>query len=224
MTKILILGGTKEAARLAGDLVEKGHEVTTSLAGRTREPDPPIGGVRIGGFGGIDGLADYLISQNIEQLIDATHPFARQISKNAIEAAKKAGVPLHVKVRPPWTRDPKDHWIEVNSLEEARSAIPPDARVLLALGSQHIAHFADRSDVFYLVRMVDEPAAALPLANYTLLIGKPGKTAQEEIGVLKSHRITHIVCRNSGGKGAYAKIEAARKLCLPVIIVSYPQG
>ncbi|MEM9277655.1 MAG: cobalt-precorrin-6A reductase [Pseudomonadota bacterium] len=220
MTKILILGGTKEAAELAAQLVAENHDVTTSLAGRTKEPEPVSGKVRIGGFGGIEGLADYLKSNAIELLIDATHPFAKQISDNAVEAANLANVKLEIKTRPEWQKQEEDRWIEVSSLDAARDAISAGARVLLALGSQHIDLFRTRSDVFYLVRMVDQPPEPLSLPNHELLIGKPDTEWQREKETLEQYGITHIVCRNSGGTGAYAKIEAARNLGIKVVIVA----
>ena len=218
--KILILGGIKEAAELARQLVNEGHDVTSSLAGRTKEPKPLEGNIRIGGFGGAEGLATYLKENRIELLIDYTHPFAKQISVNAVEAAKLANVELEIHTREPWQKQKEDRWIEVQNLEEARDAIPKHARVLLALGRQYIDLFQTREDVFYLVRMVDQPEQGLPLPDHKLLIGKPSSDWQEEKAVLEENNINHIVCRNSGGTGAYAKIEAARNLKIPVIIVS----
>ena len=217
--KILILGGTKEAAELAAGLVAQGHDVTTSLAGRTREPAPVAGKTRIGGFGGAAGLADYLRRENFTRLIDATHPFARQISINAAEAAGRTGVKFEQHTRQAWTCEPGDHWLEVATLEAAIEAIPSGARVLLALGSQHIAPFATRNDVFFLVRMVDMPGEPLPLPNHRILTGKPSPDWLREKQLLEENRITHILCRNSGGTGAYGKIRAARELAVPVIIV-----
>lgn len=219
---VLILGGTREAAELAAELIAEhpGWRVITSLAGRTREPAPVAGETRIGGFGGAEGLAAYLRAEGVTQLIDATHPFATQISANARAAAEMAGVPLDIRTREPWQRQPGDLWTEVASLDEARDAIPVGARVLLALGSQHIAAFAARRDVRFVVRMVDPPETPLDLPDHQLVLGKPGETAQQEAALLAKHAITHIVCRNSGGKGAYAKIEAARERRLPVIILN----
>ncbi|AKH99782.1 precorrin-6x reductase [Hoeflea sp. IMCC20628] len=218
---ILILGGTSEAAELAKQLVESqpAARVITSLAGRTREPAPLAGEVRSGGFGGIDGLVSYLRENRVTRLIDATHPFARQISANAVEAARIAGVPLEIRTRMPWERQQGDEWIVVETLQAARDAIPPRARVLLALGSQHIGVFADREDAHFVVRMIDPPETKLELPDHALILGRPGDTAAIEAMLLIAHSITHIVCRNSGGKSAYAKIEAARKLGLPVIMV-----
>ena len=217
---ILILGGTKEAAELAERLL---HEkptarIISSLAGRTKEPAPVKGEVRIGGFGGAEGLATYLTRNAVTQLIDATHPFAKTISKNAQRAAKLAGVHLEVQQRQPWQKKPDDNWIEVPSLEAAQTAIPKNARVLLALGRQYIAPFSARDDVHFLIRMVDPPKSPLPFKNFTLELGRPGDLGHET-DLLKRQHVSHIVCRNSGGTGAYAKIEAARALGLPVILI-----
>jgi len=219
---ILILGGTREAADLAAEFVRDHPDwrVVTSLAGRTKEPGPVTGEVRSGGFGGAEGLAAYLRAEGVTRLIDASHPFARQISENARRAAQTAGVRLEVRMRPPWKKRDGDDWIEVASLDSACDAIPAGARVLLALGSQHLAPFSIRRDVHFLVRMVDPPQTPLPLPDHDLVLGLPGKTADEEAGLLAENRITHIVCRNSGGDGAYAKIEAARALNLPVIMIA----
>jgi precorrin-6A/cobalt-precorrin-6A reductase len=218
---VLILGGTKEAAALAAELVAAHPDwrVITSLAGRTREPKPVAGEVRIGGFGGAEALADYLTREHITRFIDATHPFARQISANAKRAAALTGTPLEVRTRPPWQKHPGDNWLEFTSLEEARDALPPAARVLLALGSQHIAPFAARDDVHYVVRMVDAPERKLTLPDHELVIGKPGDV-EAEAALLRRHGITHIVCRNSGGDGAYAKIEAARRMAVTVHLIA----
>ena len=218
--RILILGGTREAARLAEKLSGEGNHVISSLAGRTREPKPVSGITRSGGFGGAEGLAEYLKTENIDLLIDATHPFATQISENAIKASQLSGIEFQSMQRPPWEQTNGDHWITVEDLKAARDAIPKGARVLLALGSQYIELFKTRSDVHFLVRMVDEPKEPPPLPNHELLIGLPGTDWKLEKQMLQDRKITHIVSRNSGGAGAYAKIEAARKLSIPVIMIT----
>ena len=219
MKKILILGGTREATKLATKLIREGHHVTTSLAGRTREPEPIEGDIRVGGFGGPEGLARYLKEHRIDKLIDATHPFAKQISMNAKQAAAMVQIEFEAVRRAPWIRHPEDNWIEVKSLQEACDVIPSNARVMLALGSQHIGLFSARHDVFFLVRMVDQPLEPLSLPNHKLLIGKPSTEPASEMATLRQNKLDYIVCRNSGGKGAYAKIIAARNLGLPVIMV-----
>lgn len=215
---ILILGGTREAANLAEKLVQEGHQVTTSLAGRTREPLPLAGETRSGGFGGVDGLARYIRENGVTRLIDATHPFATQISANARSAATLTGVNFEEHTRPSWQRRDGDNWIEVDSLEAASDAIPSDARVLLALGSQHIAVFASRDDVHFVVRMVDAPEEPLPLPDHSPITGRPGNL-QSETALLRKHNISHIVSRNSGGEPSYSKIQAARELGLIVIMI-----
>ncbi|PWV98968.1 precorrin-6A reductase [Hoeflea marina] len=218
---ILILGGTSEAASLAGEMVAAlpGARIVTSLAGRTRQPVPVAGEVRSGGFGGAAGLAQWIRDNRVTRLIDATHPFATQISRNAVIASEMTGVPLEVRSREPWPKRPGDLWTEVATLGAARDTIPSGARVLLALGSQHIEVFASRADVHFVIRMVDAPETPPALPDHSLVLGRPGATVEAESALLHAHAITHIVCRNSGGAGAYAKIEAARRLELPVIMV-----
>lgn len=223
--KILILGGTKEATELAKKLVHEGHDVTSSLSGITKSPAPVEGKVRIGGYSkefvsGAMGLAEYLEDECFDLLIDATHPFAKQISENAKMAAKMSAVPLEIKTRQAWARQAKDNWIEVVNLEEAVGTIPRGANVFLALGSKYIEVFEDRPDVTFLVRMVDEPDLPLRLAKHKLILGKPNAEMTHEKALMLKHNITHIVCRNSGGTGSYAKIEAARALSIPVIIIA----
>ncbi len=219
MEKILLLGGTKEAVELAGELVSKGHTVITSLAGRTKEPEPVAGDLRVGGFGGSGGLAEYIRQNAIDRVIDCTHPFAKQISANAVEAARLTGIKLETRTRPEWEKQTGDNWQSVDSLEAASLAIPAGARVLLALGRQYLESFSKRDDVFFIVRVVDQPEKEPDLAHYELIVGKPSADWKQEKALLQNKQITHIVCRNSGGSGAYAKIEAARHLGLPVIMI-----
>ncbi|WP_136656470.1 cobalt-precorrin-6A reductase [Nitratireductor sp. XY-223] len=220
---VLILGGTREAAALAARLTELGvSRVVTSLAGRTAAPERPSGELRIGGFGGVAGLADFLDREGFDLLVDATHPFAAVISHNAVAAAAKANVPVVALQRPSWKAADGDNWRPVASLDEACDAIPAAARAFLALGRQHIDGFAVRSDVHFILRMVDRPETALPFRSYDLVIGKPHLDPAKEAALLREHGVTHIVCRNSGGDGAYAKLLAARDLALPVIMIERP--
>jgi precorrin-6A/cobalt-precorrin-6A reductase len=216
--KILILGGTREAAALA-ETLSMTADVTTSLAGRTREPAPLAGQVRSGGFGGAEGLARYLSENAITRVVDATHPFATRMSANAVEACRLAGVPLEVMTRPQWQRQPGDDWTEVTSVEEAAAALPGAARAFLALGRQHIAPFAARTDCHFVIRMVDPPETPPPFTRHDLILAKPSSDPEDEKRLMQHHRISHLVARNSGGDGAYAKIIAARDLGLPVIMI-----
>lgn len=221
--KVLILGGTREAAQLARNLCEKGDEVITSLAGRTKEPAPLAGQTRIGGFGGAEKMAGWITENGITRLIDATHPFAVQISHNARIAARLADIPLEIRTRKPWQIQDGDNWQSVSGPVEAANAIPTKSRVLLALGSQHLSAFYHRDDVHFTVRMVDPPEQPLPFHSHTILAGKPSSHWRDEMQLLKDQNITHIVCRNSGGAGANAKIRAARELGLPVIMIGRPE-
>ncbi len=221
--RILILGGTKEAVKLAEKLDAEGHDVTTTLAGRTDDPKPVPGKIRIGGFGGSEGIADWLKNNSITRIIDATHPFALQISKNAKLASEKTGIPLTITKRKPWKKQLGDIWIEVDGLEEAIREIPSQANAFLALGSQYIEPFFRKRDVKFTIRMVDSPKFSPKYGNYSLILGKPSANWRVEAALLREHSITHIICRNSGGDGSYAKIRAARELAIPVIIVKMPK-
>lgn len=222
--RILILGGTTEARELAGRLAASGGlEVTLSLAGRTKTPVAMPVPVQTGGFGGAEGLAAHLREQGIGALVDATHPFAAAISRNAAEAAARTGTPLAVLHRPPWTPVPGDRWTEVRSVADAVGALGEEPRrVFVALGRQEVAAFEAAPRHHYLIRSVDpvEPPLALPHAAYLTARG-PFAEADER-ALLEDNRIAVVVAKNSGGAAAYGKIAAARTLALPVIVVRQP--
>jgi precorrin-6A/cobalt-precorrin-6A reductase len=222
MAKLLILGGTAEAAELAARLAGDARlETVTSLAGLTRLPNIGAGHVRRGGFGGPDGLAAYLTDGGYGALIDATHPFAAQIAAHAAEAAEKAGVPRVKLHRPAFTRTDEDHFIAVADMSAAAAALPQGARVFLAAGRREIAPFAARTDLWCLVRMIERPAAGEVFPRGEIILGRPPTDPEVEIALLKKHAIGWIVSKDSGGR-AGAKIEAARKLGLPVVLVERP--
>lgn len=221
---VLILGGTAEANELATKLraASPAARVTLSLAGRTKTPRLPDGvETRIGGFGGADGLAAYMRETGIDRLVDATHPFAAGMSRNAEKAAALGDVRRIALVRPAWAATEGDRWRSVECLGAARDALPQGARPFLALGRQHLAPFAHRSDLSPIVRMIDPPEPPLPFAA-TLVLGKPLEDEDAEATLLTRHGATHLVCRNSGGAG-YAKVAAARRLFLPVIMIERPK-
>jgi precorrin-6A/cobalt-precorrin-6A reductase len=222
MAKVLILGGTAEAGELAARLAGDDRlDTVTSLAGLTRMPAAVAGQVRRGGFGGPDGLAATLTAEGYDALVDATHPFAEQIAANAAEAAARAAVPLIKLVRPPFERKPGDRFIDVPDMQAACDRLPEGARVFLAAGRREIRVFAGRDDLWCLVRMIEPPVIGETMPRGEVVIGHPAKTAEEEITLLKEHDIGWIVSKDSGGK-ASAKIEAARRLGLPVILVARP--
>jgi precorrin-6A/cobalt-precorrin-6A reductase len=224
MPRILILGGTTEARLLAGRLAERADlTVTLSLAGRTAAPAAQRVPVRVGGFGGVDGLADYLSVERIDALIDATHPYAAVISANAAAAARMAGVAFVALRRPPWIAAAGDRWTEVADAEDAvRVFGEAPRRVFLALGRQELAPFIDAPQHHYLIRSVDpvEPPLALPHATY--ITGRGPFDEASDRTLLTDNRIDIVVCKNSGGAATYGKIAAARALDLPVIILRRP--
>lgn len=218
--RYLILGGTAEAASLAATLAQAGEaEVITSLAGRTASPAPLPGLVRIGGFGGVDGLVDYLRAESITRVYDATHPFARTISANAAAACHQTGIPLHVMTRPVWQQHPDDMWINVDTLEQAVKVLPENARVFLALGRQYIEAFSHRKDCHFALRMVDAPVHDPGFADAHIILGKAQADWTKEKQMLESFNITHVVARNSGGDAGYGKIIAARALRIPIVMI-----
>lgn len=223
--RILILGGTTEASAIARRLADDPRfEVILSLAGRTGNP-ARIPGIdhRIGGFGGADGLARWLTEAAIQVVIDATHPFAAQISANAAAATEARGLPLCTLIRPPWSAGPEDRWHNVASMDEAADALGAERkRVLLSVGRQGVGAFRRAPHHAYVIRTIEPPDdAALP--PDTALIRTRGPFAiEDEIDLLQSQRIDMLVTKNAGGKATYAKVEAARRLALPVVMIARP--
>ncbi|MEJ6784435.1 cobalt-precorrin-6A reductase [Aminobacter sp. Piv2-1] len=224
MKKVLILGGTTEARQLAAKLAARGDlDVTLSLAGRTENPVAQPVPVRVGGFGGAQGLADWLVEHNIDLMIDATHPYAARISANAAEAARIAGVPIFALRRPGWEPVDGDRWTLVDDGEEAVAALGDKARrVFLALGRQEVAAFETAPQHAYVIRSVDpiEPPLGVPDATYILARG-PFAEADER-ALLEEQEIEVIVAKNSGGQATYGKIAAARELGIEVILFRRP--
>ncbi|NBM20292.1 cobalt-precorrin-6A reductase [Streptomyces sp. GC420] len=218
---VLILGGTAEARELAGRLVPL-LRVTSSLAGRVARPRMPAGDVRIGGFGGAEGLAGWLREQQVNAVIDATHPFAGTISFHAARAAATAHVPLLALRRPGWVPSEGDDWHGAGSLEEA-AAIVPDLgrRVFLTTGRLGLAAFAALDGPWFLVRSVDPPEPPLPLRHEVLLDRGPF-TLDGEREVLRRHRIDVLVTKDSGGPATAPKLTAAREAGIPVVVVRRP--
>lgn len=219
--RILILGGTHEARSLAELLAAKGHEVMTSLAGRTTNPVLPDGETRIGGFGGIPGLAAYLVENRIEYLVDATHPYAGMISANALAAASRSEIPLLRLMRAPWPEPADAPWIHVADLAGAATALPAGARVLLTTGQHSIDIAARRDDCNFLIRLIERPDGPVP-PNATIMLERPPYTLEGELALFRGQGITHLVSKNSGSDQTAAKLEAARLLKIQVIMVARP--
>lgn len=224
--RILLLGGTAEAAALARAIPSRfgaGVQITTSLAGRTERPVPVPGAVRIGGFGGSEGLADYLRAEEIAFVIDATHPFAARISAHARAASEALGLPRLMLLRPPWRRQPLDRWIEVEDAAAAAAIVGKlGRRAFLTVGAGDIAAFAGIEDVRFLVRLVAPPRQVLPLRFHTLILGRGPFTLAEERHLLQRHAIEVLVTKASGGAATEAKLAAAREASLPVVMLRRP--
>jgi precorrin-6A/cobalt-precorrin-6A reductase len=223
LATVLILGGTAEARELAGRLAGRpGLRVVSSLAGRVRAPARPAGEVRIGGFGGAAGLADWLTGQQAAAVIDATHPFAQQISANAAAACQRTGTPLLGLIRPPWTPGPADVWHEAGSLPAAAQLLPAlGRRVFLTTGRQGLEAFAPLDQLWFLIRCVDPPSGPLPPARQVILARGPYDAAAER-DLLRRHQIDVLVTKNSGGELTAGKLTAAREAGLPVVMIRRP--
>jgi precorrin-6A/cobalt-precorrin-6A reductase len=224
MRHILILGGTAEARQLAGQLSQRRDlSIVLSLAGRTAAPAEQPVPVRIGGFGGTDGLAAYLEAQQIDLLIDATHPYAAIMSANAAEAAARGNVRLLALRRPPWIAVDGDQWVEVDSITDAVLALGPAPRnVFLTVGRKDIVAFAAAPQHDYLIRSVDpiDPPLDVPRATY---LTERGPFCEADDRELMAEYQTHVVvAKNSGGEATYGKIAAARSLDIEVVMLRRP--
>ena len=223
MTSVLILGGTGDARRLAALAASAGFEVISSLAGRTTLRQPLEGTVRVGGFGGVGGLVRYLREHEVDLLVDATHPFAAQMSAHAAAAVALTGTPRLMIVRPAWESVPGDRWISVGTIEDAAAVLPGLAqRVFLAIGRQEVATFAHLTELWFLCRMIEPPGDGVILPPGEVLLDRAPFAEGEERALLLTHRIEAVVTRNSGGDDAYPKLAAARDLGLPVVIIDRP--
>lgn len=224
MWRVLILGGTSEARQLAGRLAGRSDlKVTLSLAGRTAHPATQPVPVRVGGFGGADGLADYLASERIDVLIDATHPYADTMAAHAAMAAARAKTQIVALKRPAWSAGSGDKWIEVEDVDNAVTALGASPRrVFLAIGRNEVGAFETAPQHHYLIRSVDpvEPPLKVPQAQYILARG-PFSEA-DEIALIKEHRIEFVVAKNSGGDATQSKITAARALGVAVVMLRRP--
>lgn len=223
MTRVLLLGGTAEASLIARALAGAGVAAIFSYAGRTTTPVAQPLPTRVGGFGGVEGLADTIRRERFTHVIDATHPFAVQMSRNSIAACTETQTPLVAFERAPWIAGPDDDWRHVSDVEAAVAALPKaPSRVFLAIGKQQLASFAARPQHFYLLRLVDPPENPLPLRLAETVLARGPFTAESDLALLRVHRITHVVARNAGGEGARAKLSAARALGVPVILIERP--
>ena len=224
MTRILLLGGTTEASALAKQLAVAGRDAVFSYAGRTARPASQPLPMRLGGFGGVAGLVEYLRTERITHMVDATHPFAAQMSANAVAACSETGVALCALERQPREAGEGNNWVRVANMQGAVEALPDSgARVFLAIGKQNLEIFAAKPGNHYLLRLVDAPEGALPLPDTTVVVARGPFDTGGDQALMAEHRITHVVAKNAGGVGAEAKLYAARALGLPIVMIDRPQ-
>jgi precorrin-6A/cobalt-precorrin-6A reductase len=236
LRNLLLLGGTGEALRLARELQGHGRvRCISSLAGRTENPERPSGDVRVGGFGGIDGLSDYLVAEKIDLVLDATHPFAAQMARHAHEACTALGIPRAKLVRPAWVAAPGDRWTTMPSVSAAAIFLRfhPARRIFLTVGRQEIGPFVPLGHDdpphdaeqkmrgrWFLTRMIDPPAADVALPRGEVVLGRGPFSPDDEKALMQRHGIDLLVTKNSGG--AAGKIAAAAELHIPVLLIERP--
>ena len=219
--RVLVLGGTGEARALAAALQDVPDvHVTSSLAGRLTDVRLPTGDVRVGGFGGAPGLAEWM--RNTDAVIDATHPFAARVTANAADAAHVTGTPLLVLRRPAWVRTPADDWRDVADLDAAAEALADlGEHVFLSIGRQGVAAFAGLDRLWFLIRCIEPPSPPMP-RRHELVLDRGPFTLAGELDLIRRHAIAVVVTKNSGGAMTAAKLEAAREIGLPVVMVRRP--
>ncbi|GLK75269.1 precorrin-6A reductase [Methylopila jiangsuensis] len=219
----LVLGGSSEGFAVAARLHALGFDVVTSFAGRTERRRTPEGRTRVGGFGGVEGLAAYLMTERPLCVIDATHPFAARMKANAAEACRRTGTPLTHVERPAWTPRPGDDWRPAADVAEAAALIPAtDGPCLVTVGRQELAPFATRTDVALLLRMIDPLEAPFPHPRATIVLDRGPFGLDAERRLFDAHGVASVVAKNSGGDAARAKLDAARERGLPVVMIGRP--
>jgi precorrin-6A/cobalt-precorrin-6A reductase len=222
--RLLILGGTSQASALATALAGRGDVAPLlSLAGRTANPKPSPIPVRVGGFGGAEGLQRFLEAQRIDAVVDATHPFAERISANAVSGCAAARIPLLVFTRPPWHREPGDRWIDVDGVDAAVETLGSErSTVFLTQGRLQLAAFARAPQHRYIVRAIDPPADFSALREAELILARGPFAAVGEERLMRERGVEVLVSKNSGGDATYAKIEASRRLGVTVVMITPP--
>jgi precorrin-6A/cobalt-precorrin-6A reductase len=216
---VLLLGGTGEGRRLAAELAGQ-VRVISSLAGRVRSPVLPVGEVRIGGFGGVQGFRAWLLENPVQAVVDATHPFASVMTATAAAVTTELGIPFVVLRRPGWQEIPGDTWHWVDTIAQAAARLPA-SRVFLTTGREELAAFAHLDDYWFLARSVEPPQPPMP-RHLEVVLDRGPFTVDNELGLMRVHKIQVLVTKDSGGDMTSAKLAAARQLGLPVVIVRRP--
>jgi precorrin-6A/cobalt-precorrin-6A reductase len=217
---LLILGGTGEARQIADRL--HGHDAVISLAGSTRTPATQALPTRIGGFGGEDGFQNYLRTAGITAVLDATHPFAHRITTRTAALCQRHGMPYVQFLRPPWTPEPGDNWIEIASESEAAEHVPLGSVVFLGTGRQTLERFANLAGREVICRQIDPPEHPFPFADGRFLVGRPPFSVEDEEALFSKLGVAFLVVKNAGGVASRTKLTAARNLGIPVLMVARP--
>ena len=210
---------------MARVLAERDVDAVFSYAGRVASPKAQPLPTRVGGFGGVAGLVQYLQEHNITHVVDATHPFAAQMSWNAYEACQQAGTKLIALTRPAWRAVAGDQWTHVADIDGAVTALACDPkRLLLALGKLNVPAFSAQPQHHFVLRLVDQPEAPPELPNHSVVVARGPFDVAGDRALMQTHGIEMVVCKNAGGVGAEAKLTAAREMGLPVIMIDRPKS
>lgn len=219
---VLLLAGTGEAKRIAWALTDTGINVIASLAGATRSPEPLPVPTRTGGFGGDDGFRAFLKDQSISAVLDATHPFAEAITNRTARICEELNLPYAQVVRPTWEAETGDKWTAIKAPQDAAEHIPSNAVVFLATGRQTLSEYANLEGRRVLCRMIDPPTAPFPFEGGEFIIGRPPFSPRSEAELFRALGVTHLIVKNAGGEGGRAKLDAARALKIPVLMLNRP--
>ena len=225
MIQILVLGGTRDAVRLVTALSAlEDVRVIYSLAGVTREPIVPTCEVRTGGFGGVEGLQRYLEDARINGVLDATHPFAARMAMHAAQACGAAQISRLKYLRPAWEPEEGDAWTQTVSAEETLPHLAAARRIFLTIGVRELEPFAGLSNAWFLVRFINSPDGTLPLPRHEVLIDRGPFSLDGEMDLMSRYKIDALVTKNSGGQLVTAKLTAARRLGIPVLMIKRPRA
>ena len=219
---VLLLGGTSDAKRVAEGLVNSGTAALITLAGATRKPAKMPLPTVVGGFGGREGFVAFLKEHSISRVLDATHPFASQITDRTAEVCKNLNLPHCIFVRDPWTAEQGDHWIEIEREEDAANHIPNGQTVFLGTGRQTLDRFVNLDGCHVICRQIDPPKTAFPFGGGEFLIGRPPFSIAEEVELFRARKIQWLVVKNAGGELSKTKLIAARQLGIPVLMIKRP--
>ncbi len=221
---ILLLAGSGAARGIAAFCADQGLATVASLAGATRDPAPLAVATRVGGFGGADGFKAYLAREGITRILDLTHPFAAQISDRSARIAQDLGLPYLRYDRPPWSPQPGDRWTAIADESAAAPFVPQGATVFLATGRQTLHRFKSIDHATLICRQIDPPDQPFPFPKGRFQIGRPPFSVDEEVALFQKERVDILITKNAGGAASRSKLDAARHLGLPVLMIARPQG